>query len=75
MQPCQPLTYPRVLVLYTPTALTLAGNLTNLTDHVNLSISQFNSCIYNSGITSAAALVLAGIAPLNFIENENSLDG
>lgn len=74
MQPCQALVYPRVLVLYTPKALTLAGNLTNLTDHINLSISQFNSCIYNSGITSAAALVLAGIAPLNFVENENSLD-
>lgn len=74
MQPCQALTYPRVLVLYTPKALTLAGNLTNLTDHVNLSISQFNSCIYNSGITSAAALVLAGIAPLNFVENKNAMD-
>lgn len=74
MQPCQALTYPRVLVLYTPKALTLAGNLTNLADHVNLSISQFNSCIYNSGITSAAALVLAGIAPLNFVENENSME-
>ncbi len=82
MQPCQALTYPRVLVLYTPKALTLAGNLTNLTDHVNLSISQFDSCIYNSGITSAAALVLAGIAPLNnlaeteFITNDlNNLAG
>ncbi|MGG7666325.1 M12 family metallo-peptidase [Dyadobacter sp. BHUBP1] len=71
MQPCQALTYPRVLVLYTPKALTLASNLTNLTDHVNLSISQFNSCIYNSGITSAAALVLAGIAPLNLTETES----
>lgn len=74
MQPCQALTYPGVLVLYTPKALTLAGNLTNLTDHVNLSISQFNSCIYNSGITSAAALVLAAIAPLNFVENKNAMD-
>ncbi|MGX5858144.1 M12 family metallo-peptidase [Dyadobacter jiangsuensis] len=73
MQPCQALTYPRVLVLYTPKALTLAGNLTNLTDHINLSISQFNSCIYNSGITSAAALVLAGIAPLNFVEHSNAM--
>lgn len=75
MQPCQALTYPRVLVLYTPKALTLAGNLTNLTDHVNLSISQFNSCIYNSGITSAAALVLAGVAPLNFTEHPNAMGG
>lgn len=74
IQPCQALTYPRVLVLYTPKALTLAGNLTNLTDYVNLSISQFNSCIYNSGITSGAALVLAAIAPLNFVENKNAMD-
>lgn len=74
MQPCQALIYPRVLVLYTPKALTLAGNITTLTDLVNLSISQFNSCIYNSGITSAAALVLAGIAPLNFVENKNAMD-
>ncbi|MGV3604528.1 MAG: T9SS type A sorting domain-containing protein [Dyadobacter fermentans] len=72
MQPCQALTYPRVLVLYTPKALALVGNLNTITDHVNLSISQFNSCIYNSGITSAAVLVLAGIAPLNnFIETES----
>lgn len=75
MQPCQALVYPRVLVLYTPKALTLAGNITTLTDHVNLSISQFNSCIYNSGITSAAALVLAGIAPLNFTEHSNAMGG
>ena len=73
MQPCQALTYPRVLVLYTPKALTLAGNLTNLTDYVNRSISQFNSCIYNSGITSAAALVLAGIAPLNNLTETASI--
>lgn len=65
MQPCQGLVYPRVLVLYTPKALTLAGSVAVITDQVNLSISQFNSCIYNSGITSAAVLVLAGIAPLN----------
>ena len=82
IQPCQALVYPRVLVLYTSKALTLAGNITTLTDHVNLSISQFNSCIYNSGITSAAALVLAGIVPLNnlpetqFITNDlNNLVG
>lgn len=75
MQPCQALTYPRVLALYTPKALTLAGNIATLTDHVNLSISQFNSCIYNSGITSAAVLVLAGIAPLNFTEHPNAMDG
>lgn len=73
MQPCQALTYPRVLVLYTPEALTLAGNITNLTDHVNLSISQFNSCIYNSGITSAAALMLAEIAPLNNLTETGSI--
>nr|WP_295929696.1 M12 family metallo-peptidase [uncultured Dyadobacter sp.] len=74
IQPCQALVYPRVLVLYTPKALTLAGNTSVITDQVNLSIAQFNSCIYNSGITSAAVLVLAGIAPLNFVEHPNAMD-
>ncbi|MBO9615754.1 MAG: zinc-dependent metalloprotease [Dyadobacter sp.] len=73
MQPCQALTYPRVLVLYTPKALTLAGSTAVIADHVNLSISQFNSCIYNSGITSAAALVLAGVAPLNNLSETGSI--
>lgn len=73
IQPCQALTYPRVLVLYTPKALTLAGSTAVITDQVNLSIAQFNSCIYNSGITSAAVLVLAGISPMNNFQETASI--
>jgi hypothetical protein len=65
LYPCQPQVNPRVLVLYTPNALQLAGSVAEISNRVNLSISQFNSCIYNSGITSAAALELAGITSLN----------
>jgi hypothetical protein len=75
MQPCQPLVFPRVLVLYTPNALALAGSIQAITDQANLSIAQFNSCIYNSGITSNAVLVLAGIQSLNFSENPSSMEG
>lgn len=68
MNPCQPLISPRVLVLYTPKALTYVGSVATIVDQANLSVAQFNSCIYNSGITSAAVLTLAGVAPLNFPE-------
>jgi hypothetical protein len=70
MQPCQPLVNPRVLVLYTPNALLVAGNVQAITDRANLSIAQFNSCIYNSNITSAAVIQLAGISPINFSETD-----
>ncbi|MEO6283277.1 MAG: M12 family metallo-peptidase [Dyadobacter sp.] len=73
MQPCQPLVNPRVLVLYTPNALALAGSIQAISDQANLSIAQFNSCIYNSGITSNAVLTLAGVVLLNFIEKDNSM--
>jgi hypothetical protein len=65
MNPCQPLISPRVLVLYTPKALALVGSVANIQTIADMSVSQFNSCIYNSGITSTAVLTLAGIAPLN----------
>lgn len=81
MNPCQPLISPRVLVLYTPKALALVGNVAGIQTMADLSVAQFNSCIYNSGITSNAALTLAGIAPLNnlpetqFITNDlNNLE-
>jgi hypothetical protein len=73
MVPCQPLISPRVLVLYTPKALALAGNVTNIEDQANLSVAQFNSTIYNSGITSNAVLTLVGVAPFNLSEEENAL--
>lgn len=66
--PCQPITNPRVLVLYTQNALNIAGNFNAIVDQANLSIAQFNSCIYSSGITSAATLQLAGVTFLNFQE-------
>ncbi|WP_244824128.1 zinc-dependent metalloprotease family protein [Dyadobacter pollutisoli] len=72
MQPCQPLVFPRVLVLYTPNALVVAGNVQAITDRANLSIAQFNSCIYNSNITSAAVIQLAGISPINFPESSSA---
>lgn len=81
MNPCQPLISPRVLVLYTPKALALVGNVAGIQTIADMSVAQFNSCIYNSGITSNAALTLAGIAPLDnlpetqFITNDlNTLE-
>lgn len=73
MNPCQPLISPRVLVLYTPKALALVGNVANIQSIADMSVSQFNSCIYNSGITSAAVLTLAGIAPLNNLPETTSM--
>ncbi|KAA6440117.1 T9SS type A sorting domain-containing protein [Dyadobacter flavalbus] len=68
MYACQPVVNPRVLILYTSKAMALAGSIANMQTLANMSISQFNSCIYNSGITSNAALVLAGVEFLNFAE-------
>lgn len=56
MQPCQAVAYPRVLVLFTLLAYTQEGSVAAIIDKANLSVAQFNSCIYNSGITSAATL-------------------
>ncbi|KQS32658.1 zinc-dependent metalloprotease [Dyadobacter sp. Leaf189] len=75
MNACQPLVNPRVLVLYTPKALELANNVQTIIDQANLSIAQFNSTIYNSGITSNAVLTLAGVAALDFIEKDNKMTG
>lgn len=70
MYACQPVVNPRVLILYTAKAMALAGSTANMQLLANMSISQFNSCIYNSGITSNAAVVLAGIEFLNFVETK-----
>ncbi|WP_439554970.1 M12 family metallo-peptidase [Dyadobacter sp.] len=75
MNACQPLVNPRVLVLYTPKALEIAGSVAAVVDQANLSVSQFNSTIYNSGITSNALLTLAGVAELNFPETPNAMGG
>ncbi|CAG5071819.1 hypothetical protein DYBT9623_03803 [Dyadobacter sp. CECT 9623] len=75
LYPCQPLVNPRVLILYTAKALQLAGNVATITDQANLSIAQFNSTIYNSGITSNAVLTLAGVAALDLPETNNSMNG
>lgn len=61
MQSCQALTNPRVLVLFTLSAYTQEGSLAAIIDKANLSVAQFNSCIYNSGITGDATLTLAGV--------------
>ncbi|MCE7068785.1 M12 family metallo-peptidase [Dyadobacter sp. CY327] len=74
MNPCQPLISPRVLVLYTPKALALAGSAAAIVNWADLSVAQFNSTIYNSGITSNAVLTLAGVAPLNVNESQNLND-
>ncbi|WP_169720017.1 M12 family metallo-peptidase [Dyadobacter alkalitolerans] len=81
MNPCQPLVSPRVLILYTPKALALIGDVAGIQTMADMSVAQFNTTIYNSGITSAAVLTLAGIAPLNnlpetdFITNDlNNLE-
>lgn len=71
MNPCQPLISPRVLVLYTPKVMAYVGSVATITDQANLSVAQFNSTIYNSGITSNAVLTLAGVAPLNFSETKD----
>ncbi|MCE7062652.1 zinc-dependent metalloprotease [Dyadobacter sp. CY343] len=73
LYPCQPLVNPRVLVLYTAKALQIAGDVATITDQANISVAQFNSTIYNSGITSNAVLTLAGVAPLNFPETNNNM--
>jgi hypothetical protein len=73
MYACQPLVNPRVLVLYTPKALAIAGSVATVIDQANLSVAQFNSTVYNSGITSNAVLTLAGVAALNFSENNNMM--
>ncbi|MCF2489598.1 M12 family metallo-peptidase [Dyadobacter sp. CY347] len=74
MNPCQPLISPRVLVLYTPKAFALAGSTAAIVNWADLSVAQFNSTIYNSGITSNAVLTLAGAAPLNVTETLNLND-
>ncbi len=69
IEPC--LDYARVLVLYTANA---RNAVPNINQTINLCISQFSSAIYNSGITSAAVLELAGSAEINFTESNNILN-
>lgn len=64
LNPCPTLHPIRALFLITPEAR--AAN-PDINGTVNLSISQFNSCIYNSAITSSAAMELAGIQDFNFV--------
>jgi len=60
----------RVLVLWTQNA-----EDTGLTpnDVISTAISQFNSSIYRSDITSAAVLTLAGSQRVNFTETDNNM--
>ena len=75
MNPCQPLISPRVLVLFTPKALALAGSAATVKDQADLCVAQFNSCIYNSGILSSAVLTLAGVEQINFVETKDQMVG
>ncbi len=69
-KPCA--SFPRVLILYTPAA---AQQVADINQVANQCISQFNSCIYNSNVsTSLATIELAGIAQLNFVEGTNMYD-
>ena len=66
LAPCPTSRPTRVLVLVSPAAVA-TGN--NINQTANLAVSQFNSCIYNSGITSGAVLELAGVQNFNFVES------
>lgn len=57
-------TFVRVLVLYTPEAVQTTG--ININDLVYNCVGQFNSSIYRSNITSAAAITTAAILPFSF---------
>jgi hypothetical protein len=60
----------RVLVLWTQNA---ENTGLNTNDVINTAIAQFNSCIYRSNITSAAAITLAGSQKVNFTETNTIL--
>lgn len=61
----------RALFLITPAARSANPDINGT---VNLSISQFNSCVYNSAVTSAAVLELAGIQDYNFSVGNDASD-
>ncbi|QRR02704.1 M12 family metallo-peptidase [Dyadobacter sandarakinus] len=71
--PCQEVPTPRILVLYTPKALALVSSPAELASYADLSLAQFKSAIYNSGISSVAIPTIVGLAPINFVEDHNSL--
>ncbi|MCE6990620.1 zinc-dependent metalloprotease [Dyadobacter sp. CY323] len=71
MDPCNSQTNPRVLVLYTPSALDAAGGSIAVVESIAaMGIAQFNSTVNNSGVQSGAILSLAGVAPFGLIEDE-----
>ncbi len=71
LNPCNNIRPARALFLITQAARNLNPNIDAT---VNLSISQFNSCIYNSAITSQAVVELAGIQDFDFVETSNDQD-
>ena len=58
----------RVLVLWTQNAENTGINTNNV---INTAIGQFNSSIYRSNITSAAAITLVGSQRIDFTESNN----
>lgn len=61
----------RVLVLYTPDA---RNSVADINQTINMCISNFNSCVYNSNVTSRVLIELAGQAEINFQETNDISD-
>ena len=61
------ISYVRILVLYTPSAKNAVANIGQTVD---MCISNFNSCVYNSGVTSRVVAELAGQGEYSFTEGQ-----
>lgn len=70
METCNTVNNPRVLVLYTPAVFSAFGDdESQISDLASMSVTQFNTCLYNSDNYSGAVLHLAGVVPFNLIES------